>query len=406
MSNQPARIQYLFQQYANDNCTRKELLELFQLIRDAGENETLYQSMQLIWQELSNEASLPVIEKDRIFQKIIQAAPVLPMPKRQSNWWKVAVAALFVIIAGGGIYYFTQKDTVSITETNTKLLAQLKNPEAARLNKVVLTLADGKNLPLDESKHGMIAREAGTDISHKGKQLVYASASGESGAEEYLVFNTLTTPAGMQQEIVLPDGSHVWLNAASSIRYPVSFAGNHRTVAISGEAYFEVAKDASRPFRVYVVHPAAGPNGAPVEVLGTHFNVSAYETEDMIKTTLLEGSVKVSSTQTLVPGQQAQQKKDATIQVKSGINMEEIVAWKKGELILNDVTYAEAARIIERWYNVQIKFGNPALQSCRLTVSFLKGEPINEAMDVIAAFSNMTWKADKNVITLNGKGCQ
>jgi len=168
------------------------------------------------------------------------------------------------------------------------------------------------------------------------------------------------------------------------------------------------------PFIVNVL-PSTGGNGEAVEVLGTHFNISAYDSDD-IKTTLLEGSVKVSATgnapgatdksQLLTPGQQAQLKKNGDIQVANDVNVNEVIAWKKGELIFNNITMGDAAQIIERWYNVRVEIKNPHIATCRLTVSFLKGETIQQVMDVIGAYNDFTWRMKNGIITLSGKGCE
>jgi ferric-dicitrate binding protein FerR (iron transport regulator) len=168
----------------------------------------------------------------------------------------------------------------------------------------------------------------------------------------------MATPRGGQYRLVLPDGSRVWLNAVSSIRFPTAFTGQERKVEISGEAYFEVVKDPSRPFRV-LVRPAAGNRNMEVEVLGTHFNINAYQDEPAIKTTLLEGSVKVTNgtDHTMIrPGQQTQLSINGVTKVIQDADVSEAVAWKEGRFQFNDTELKTIMRQVMRWYDVDLEY--------------------------------------------------
>lgn len=157
---------------------------------------------------------------------------------------------------------------------------------------------------------------------------------------------------GGQYKLTLPDGSKVWLNAASSLKYPVVFIGNERKVEITGEAYFEIAKDESKPFKVLL-------NNMEIQVLGTHFNVNGYTDEEMIKTTLLEGKVKVlasGQTKYLLPGQQAQLKSSGNIAVTNEVNLEETVAWKDGNFQFENSDIKAVMRQLARWYDVDVSY--------------------------------------------------
>ncbi|HKO82211.1 MAG TPA: FecR domain-containing protein, partial [Chitinophagaceae bacterium] len=183
-------------------------------------------------------------------------------------------------------------------------------------------------------------------------QLIYsANQSIRADGSEHM--NTLTVPRGSRPlQLTLTDGTKIWLNAAASIIYPVVFSGDERKVQITGEAYFEVAKDATRKFYVSA-------NGIETEVLGTHFNINAYEDETNVKITLLEGSINVSapgSLQHLAPGQQAKWENKGTIKVLNDVDTDEVMAWKEGVFDFNGMDMKSVMRQLARWYNVEVEY--------------------------------------------------
>jgi ferric-dicitrate binding protein FerR (iron transport regulator) len=194
------------------------------------------------------------------------------------------------------------------------------------------------------------------------------------------------TGRGNQDQLELSDGTIVWLNAASSIRFPISFAGSERKVEITGEAYFEVAKDAKRPFRV-MVQSAQG--SSEVEVLGTHFNINAYDDEEAVKTTLLEGAIKLSrkqATQLLKPGQQARYDAQSALSVNAGVDVEKVVAWKNVSFVFDHQDIRSIMRQISRWYDVDIVY---------------QGVPTNETFSGIVSRKSDVWKVLK-IMQANG----
>ena len=263
-------------------------------------------------------------------------------------FYRIAAASLIIFISGAAIYFAlrTPKDN-TIAKASPQ---QLKNEAAPGGNKAILTLSDGSAIILDDAKNGQVAQQGGTQIAKLANgQLVY-NALDNKLAE--VVFNTLTTPRGGQFKLTLPDGSEVWLNAASSIKYPTAFIGNERKVEISGEAYFEIAHNAAKPFKVSV-------NGMEVKVLGTHFNINAYNDEASVKTTLLEGSVSLSeggAVTTLKPGQQAQLRNGGNIKVINNVDIDQVVAWKNGYFSFNRSGLQTVMRQLARWYDVEISY--------------------------------------------------
>ncbi len=218
-------------------------------------------------------------------------------------------------------------------------------------NKAILTLGDGSTVILDSTGNGQLSIQGNTKvIKLDNGQLKYLSKHGKD--HEATVYNTIATPRGGQYQVTLSDGSKIWLNASSSLRFPTEFRGDTREVEISGEVYFEIAPNKSRPFRVKVKQ-------MEVQVLGTHFNVMAYDDENSIKTTLLEGALQVSNgaNSTLVaPGQQAILNKEGSFRLLSNADVDEAVAWKNGKFVFNHADIHSIMRQVERWYNVDVSF--------------------------------------------------
>lgn len=218
-------------------------------------------------------------------------------------------------------------------------------------NKATLTLGDGSVITLSDEQNGELTAQGNTKVFKLNGQLTYRSADAK-GSE--VLYNTMSTPRGGQYQVVLADGTSVWLNSESSLRFPTGFVGKERRVEISGEAYFEVAKNKAMPFVVSV-------NGAEVQVLGTHFDVKAYKDEAVLKTTLLEGAVKFvfgSNTTSLKPGQQSQLKGNGEVNVLSGVDVDKVVAWKNGYFDLDGEDLGTIAKQLSRWYDVEIEGAN------------------------------------------------
>lgn len=261
------------------------------------------------------------------------------------KWW--AAAAVFLFLLGAGWWFRLHEGRQAASPMVTRE-QPVQNEALPGGNKAILILAGGRQLILDSLANGEIARQAGASIQKKtGGELSYA---GTSSFNRELQYNTLRTPRGGQYQLTLSDGTKVWLNAGSSITYPTFFSGKDRTVTVNGEAYFEVAKDKSRPFLVKA-------NEMGIAVLGTRFNINAYVDEPSIRATLLEGSIKVSresQTRILTPGQQALVKE--VIRVVDDANLEQVMAWKNGLFNFNNADLGTVLRLLSRWYDVDIRY--------------------------------------------------
>lgn len=283
------------------------------------------------------------------------------MPQRRI-WWRIPAAAAVFLLIGSAIFFtINNKDKKQEVAKATPTKPQLKNDIAPGGNKAVLTLTDGSTIILDSAANGTISQQGNIKVQKLDNGLLAYTVNGKQVTEnDEAFYNTISTPRGGQYQVTLADGTKVWLNAASSIRFPVVFTGTERKVVITGEAYFEVAKNAGKPFRVKAA-------SSDIEVLGTHFNVNAYDDEAAIKTTLLEGLVKVSSSANqsprfLKPGQQSGITKEGKINVANNADIEEVMAWKNGRFQFNSADLKSILRQISRWYDVDVVYkGNANL---------------------------------------------
>lgn len=286
-----------------------------------------------------------------IQQKTARAARVIPIYK--SNWFRVVAAALILSIGFGSYYFYNNLN--SLTAVN-EMKPLHKTDALPGGNKAMLVLADGSSIILDTAKNGVLARQSNTNVLKlENGQLAYR-ASGNKNAE--IVYNTITTPRGGQYHLVLPDKSTVFLNAASSIRFPVEFTGNERSVEITGEAYFEVAKEPGKTFKVLVKNKA-NDRYSEVEVLGTHFNINAYFEESYQKTTLVEGSIRFSMDNdrvTILPGEQVQLSQEGNISVRKNLNMQKEIAWVNSLFIFDHNDIQSIMCQISNWYDVDVAF--------------------------------------------------
>jgi len=263
------------------------------------------------------------------------------------NWnYLMAIAAVIALVVSGVLFF---KDRTSVATQDKRTMSSEISPGRSG---ATLTLANGKKIRLSEADNGELVREAGLSIQKSANgQLVYEVAADQLSQGK---LNTLSTANGETYQVLLPDGSRVWLNAASSLTYTTSLVRDgKRMVKLDGEAYFEVAKDKKHPFVVES-------SDQTVEVIGTHFNINAYENEQQTSTTLLEGTVKVTSgskSELIRPGQQVLNR-NKLLQVKA-VNPEDITDWKEGDFFLNHVDFKTAMRKIARWYDVEVVYDVP-----------------------------------------------
>jgi transmembrane sensor len=346
MSVNKERLDYLLQKYTHKTCTQDELDELFKYIDQGEAGEQILAFMDENHKAGDINADVHMVDWDTMYANIVDKDAA--QPARYGNWFKVMAAATILLVGSFGLWLLVQPSP-------KQQQVAAKKDIAPGTNKALLTLANGSTISLDNASKGVIGHEKGIAIDKADDGLLVYDATLSSLkdiADGIVPSNTLSTPRAGQYHVVLPDGSKVWLNAATSLTFPVAFVSNTRTVKLSGEAYFEVAKDKRKPFIVQT-------DDARVQVLGTHFNIMAYPDDKIKETTLLEGSVQIdhlSNTQLLKPGQQAVYQAGVDGLKISQIDTDDVIAWKNGLFMFNNNTIDEVMKQIERWYDVEIAY--------------------------------------------------
>lgn len=350
------RLQLLIEKYLNGLLTAEEFSELWSMLGRDPDEQVLHKSLQNLWK--TSKSVSPHMSDEEWDLKMRQARQKFDttlkeessMVSRRSDFMRyrwVAAAAIFLLIISGILYRMLEPGREMKPAEAPLAVQEDRLPGGDR---AVLTLSDGSRIILDSAGNGMIAQQGNAQvIKQVDGQLVYSINGQPVPADAY---NTLSTPRGGQYRINLPDGSKVWLNAASSLKYPVSFSGRERRVQITGEVYFEIARDLARPFMVEV-------GNMEVEVLGTHFNINAYTDESVVRTTLLEGKLNVISggqQKTLKPGQQARVTTDGNLNISNEVSLEETIAWKDGNFHFENSDIKVVMRQLARWYDLDVSY--------------------------------------------------
>lgn len=373
------------------NGEEKEIQHWEKLLQENPElGKKIVQAKQL-YELLKAELTDVPAEKERFevfIQKHIAAnggpdenqSPVISMPVRRKTRKWLAAATIVAILAAGTYFLLNNRipgKAVATTQGDTLL----KNDAAPGGNKAILTLADGSRIILDSAENGTLSQQGNVKVIKTGNgELKYNTAGGQPAAVHY---NMVSTPKGGQYKIMLADGTGVWLNAASSIRFPAVFTGNERKVEITGEVYFEVAKNPKKPFKV---HFSEGGREGALEVLGTHFNINAYDDEPVVKATLLEGSVKVSKNAASVilkPGEQTSISQSSQPSHPIPVQTDEVMAWKNGFFQFNNTSLEEILRQLVRWYDVDVEYrGQPAAQ--RFGGEIARDNNLSEVLQILS----------------------
>ena len=345
----------IFCKYLNNQCSPQEVKEL--LAWFSAEDESVLRalitaSLEEMDVEDKDEDSKWSSVTDRLFADIktqikSEKGKVVPVLKRP---WVQIAAAVLLVVGGFAVFNLIKKTNPNQNVVN---IDTPKQDADSGSNKAILTLADGSSIVLETAANGTVTQQGNSKIVKPANGQLAYNLLNEKTTE--VLFNSIATPRGGQYQLIFSDGSKAWLNAASSLRFPVAFIGNERKVELTGEAYFEVAKNASMPFKVEIA------GKGEVEVLGTHFNVSAYREEATANTTLLEGSVRVIGLATgdshiINPGEQAQVDSKGQISVNKNADTKQAIAWKNGTFNFSNVDLAVALRQLSRWYDVDIKF--------------------------------------------------
>jgi len=321
----------LYQKFIEGKCNAEEMKQLF-------ESDNSFKMVNA--QETPDDALLKNKIKNRINQEIN------PKKIRLNKTWYYAAAAIAVLAMATLLTTQYKAKTLlgNKTTKNASMLGQITEKNAP-----ILTLSDGTNIILNDVKNGLLSKEEGTEIKKIAQGELAYTASALS-TENSNALNKITIPRGHTYKVILSDGTKVWLNAASTLSYPAAFTGTERLVSLTGEAYFEVAKNATKPFKVKM-------KSTEVEVLGTHFNISAYNDDHFIKTTLLEGSVRVAHLGTkkiLSPNDQAITTENNVAIILNKTNAQQAITWKNGYFLFRDNTIEEVMSQVARWYKLEV----------------------------------------------------
>ena len=408
------RFDILLEGYKNDSLSEQELNELL-LLLDANDT-ALKTSIGNDLQQNAFAGLTTAAQRQRMFDNVLNKSQAQRTMRVISLWRRIAVAAAILVLLGAGTYLWLMRTPENMT-AKTGTTTNEQQDVLPGGNKAVLILADGSTIILDSAKNGQLVQQGKTTIIKSGDGKLVYDAKALTIDHSPLTYNTLATPRGGQYQLVLPDGSKVWLNAASSIRYPTVFTGPERKVEIKGEAYFEVAHDKTKPFTVHF--SAAGREGA-VQVLGTHFNVNAYSDEDAMKTTLLEGSVKVVK-QSAIGNRQSAKDKELAVVLKPGEqavmagnsrltiddsrftinhspNLDQVMSWKNGQFYFSNSDIETIMRQIARWYDVDVEY--KIRPEDRYTVSLSRNVPVSKLLKYLELSGGVKFKIEGKKIVV------
>lgn len=340
------RLSYLFERCLSQSATPAERDEWIAMAAMPEHENIVNELLSKAYDEAEPADQPDQATSNSILSAIFGSTELRPEPRRiffLRQWKIVAAAALLIVVSTILLVVYSNRPAKKNSEDFVHANQILPGQKGA-----ILTLADGTQVALDTIKNAVVALENGVTAKVNNGSLMY------EGDGDVVAYNTMTTPNGRQFQLTLPDGTRVWLNAASSIRYPTSFKENNRRVEVTGEAYFEVAKNPSRTFVVDVNRKTE------VEVLGTEFNVNAYDNEADLRTTLISGAVLVSAGPTaekirMHPGQQVRFSNNG-LQVFENVAVANVVAWKNWKFNFEGKSFVEICRELERWYNIEIVF--------------------------------------------------
>lgn len=398
MMNQ-TEIKTLLKKYISDNLSKEEYLRLAFLIKENNLQPQFESAIEELF--LEDTTINTAKDKDTFFEKIMEEAERRQDRQRLQfvkynriplkRYAVYAAACIVCIVAGFYLLWSKKGNSNNSIVINKQVIA--KDNE----HKTTLTLANGTTIVLDTILKGNVTGYSNVKVVKlDDNQLVYDSK--DAKRSDSLSFNTLKVPRGQLYQLQLSDGTKVWLNSATSLRFPVAFGNASRQVELDGEAYFEVAKDPSKPFIV-----SAG--NMEVSVLGTHFNVMAYKDEGDIRTTLIEGSVKLKSSNKEIlikPGQQGIFNNSSTYFSVVNTNVDVALAWKNGEFNFQNTDIRTIMRQITRWYDVSVSYAG-TVPGVELSGIISKKEKVNQLLEILEATNKVSFSLDENKITVFSK---
>jgi transmembrane sensor len=348
------RFNALLEEYITDAISEEDLREFYALLEDPFYRDLWNKALEKEWDlgmyEEAKDERIGQLIQQNVLERIA-TTKVVSIQRSQAKWiYRVSAAAVFFILLAGSFYFINSRSKHKDGQRNEA--AQNIVDVSPGDNKAVLVLSDGRQVELNSLQQGFIMDQGNARITKEDSGSVAYEALDKTSLVYY---NTIRTPRGGQHHVKLEDGTDVWLNAASSIRFPTVFSGKERKVEITGEAYFEVAHKTGRPFLVAA-------RGMQVEVLGTHFTINSYENENTLKATLLKGKIKIDAEKDsaiLSPGEQARISSNNHLAVVKDVDVEEAVSWKNGYFKFVQADVKTVMRQVERWYDVEVVYEGP-----------------------------------------------
>ncbi len=380
------RVAYLIAGYIRNTLTDQEHRELDDWVNTSDQNMHLFEDLTDEQNIETNLAMMDKVQTDQSFKQL-QEAGAFDIPKRRKRIAWVAAASIILIAGIFAVYRFAGNNTGNnpgILATNDTTMLKPGG------NRATLELSDGTIVDLTSLKNGTIQDGEGSHVSKPvDGELVYETAAlNDSGTK----LHTLSTPVGGQYQVTLQDGTKVWLNAATVLKYPSQFQGNERIVELEGEAFFEVARNDKQPFRVILK------DSATVTVLGTQFNVMAYQNEAARDITLVEGKVSVrkeDKTEDLNPGMQARVV-GSTISKLTGVDTEEVTGWKNGLFVFHDASIESIMKQVERWYDAKVIYKGDIKHQFNATI--LRSEPLSKLLHLLELNGYVKFKIENKTI--------
>lgn len=369
----------------------QHLLEKYRTGTISPEELALLEAWYLQWQPENLDISPEELQsiKADVWQFV---KPPAGRVVKARPWLRITAAASLLLLFAASAYYLLQQPAQQSKQKQVAAGPVYDFKPGG--NKALLTLANGQQIVLTDAKNGKLADQGSVTVNKTANgQLVYGAGTGNASAN--IIYNTLATPRGGQYHITLSDGTQVWMNAASSITYPVTFANNERKVIVNGEVYFEVTPDENKPFKVST-------GNQEVTVLGTRFNVNGYAEDAAVSTTLLSGSIKVRNltsgqSSLLAPGQQANIFKDqAPIHIKT-VNAEDAISWKNGYFLFDNQDISSVMKIMSRWYDVDVEYSNYNRQD-RFGGTFSRSANLSEILHNLEQVGSVHFKMQANKV--------
>jgi len=395
------KLRDLLRQYFNDTINSSDYNELLDYLKNADQ-DIVEQAIDEEILNLDSGADFSQKQSAKVLVRI-KTDPRFTITGDQTDigqhnivrfyqrTWLRAAAAILIFCTAGLLFIrqlnFQRNAVKLVKRTSVQIVPGGQNAK--------LTMANGKVIVLANAANGVLANIGGNKIIKRNAGQIVYDDKAASQADVQTGYNTLTTPRGGEYQVVLPDGSKVWLNAASSITYPTQFTGNERRVKLTGEAYFEVAKNKAKPFYVTM-------NDVQVRVLGTHFNISAYGDDEAVTATLLEGSVQISKNKSLSllkPGQQAVINYNTDDISVSDANIEDAMAWKNGYFIFNDDNITGIMKKVSRWYNVDVYY-SADLNDQKFGGAYYRNKNIGELLQYLEMIGKIHFKIEGRRITV------